>query len=69
MTQPVDPTLTPEERAQVLDIQDRLIELFMTRGEAVLTGDTTHADTLQGEIDDLLRQRDDIKMWATADGK
>jgi len=25
MTQPVEPTLTPEEQAQVLDIQERLI--------------------------------------------
>lgn len=69
MTQPVDPPLTPEEQAQVLDIQDRLIELFVDRGEAVAAGNQPRADTLQGEIDDLMRQRDDIKMWATADGK
>jgi hypothetical protein len=65
----MDPTLTPEERAQVLDIQDRLIELFVDRGEAAATGNRSRVDALQGEIDDLLRQRDDIKMWATADGK
>lgn len=68
MTQRVDATLTPEEQAQVLDIQDRLIELLVDRGDAVATGDRVHADRLQDEIDDLLRQRDDIKMWATADG-
>jgi len=69
MTQPVDPTLTPEEQAQVLDIQDRLIDLLVDRGEAVATGDRPRADALQDRIDDLMRERDDIKLWATADGK
>lgn len=59
--------LTPEERAQVLDIQDRLIELFVDRGEAVSAGDGRRADALQGEIDDLLRECDDIRMWASRD--
>jgi len=68
MAQPVNP-LTPEERAQVLDIQDRLIELFVYRGEAVEAGNQRRAEALQGEIDELLRQRDAIKIWATADGK
>lgn len=66
MAQPVDPALTPEEQAQVMDIQDRLIDLFVDRGAAMSGGDRTLADELQGEIDDLLRQRDAIKMWATA---
>ena len=69
MTQPVEPTLTPEEQAQVLDIQERLIGLFVDRDGALATGNTTRADALQGEIDDLMRQRDDIRMWAIADGK
>ena len=69
MTQRVDPSLTPEERAQVLDIQDRLIELFVDRGDAVAAGNQTRAESLQGEIDDLLRRRDDIRMWAIADWK
>jgi hypothetical protein len=69
MTRPADPTLTPEEQAQVLDIQDRLIELLVDRGDAVATGDRTRADALQDRIDDLMRERDDIKLWATADGK
>jgi hypothetical protein len=69
MTRPVDPPLTPEEQAQVFDIQERLIELFVDREHAVAAGNQADADTLQGEIDDLLRRRDDIKMWATNDGK
>jgi hypothetical protein len=68
MTQPVDPALTPEEQAQVLDIQDRLINLLVDRGEAVAIGDRTRAGVLQDRIDDLLRERDDIKLWA-ANGK
>jgi len=69
MTRPVDSPLTPEEQAQVLNIQDRLIELFVDRGEAAATGNQARVDVLQGEIDDLLRRRDDIKMWANADAK
>jgi hypothetical protein len=69
MTQPVEPTLTPEEQAQVLNIQDRLIGLFVDRDGAMATGNASRAGMLQGEIDDLMRQRDDIKLWATADGK
>ena len=68
MTQPVDPALTPEEQAQVLDIQDRLINLLVDRGEAVAIGDRTRAGVLQDRIGDLLRERDDIKLWA-ANGK
>jgi hypothetical protein len=64
MSQPAD--LSPEERAQILEIQDRLIELFVDRGEAVDSGNRSRADALQDEIDDLLRQRDDIRMWAAS---
>jgi hypothetical protein len=69
MAQPADPALTPEEQAQVMDIQDRLIELFVDRGEALAAGDQPRADALQSEVDGLLRQRDDIRMWASADEK
>jgi hypothetical protein len=69
MTQRVDGSLTPEERAEVMRIQDRLIELFVDRGDAVAAGNSARADTLQGEIDDLLRERDDIRIWAAAPAK
>ena len=69
MTQRVDGSLTPEERAEVMRIQDRLIELFVDRGDAVAAGNSARADTLQGEIDDLLRERDDIRMWAAVPAK
>jgi hypothetical protein len=69
MTQRVDGSLTPEERAEVMRIQDRLIELFVDRGDAVAAGNSARADTLQGEIEDLLRERDDIRIWAAAPAK
>jgi hypothetical protein len=69
MTQRVDTALTPEERAEVMRIQDRLIELFVDRGAAVAAGNSARAGVLQGEIDDLLRERDDIRMWAAAPAK
>jgi hypothetical protein len=69
MTQRVDTGLTPEERAEVMRIQDRLIDLLVDRGDAVTAGNVARANALQGEIDDLLRERDDIRMWATAPAK
>ena len=69
MTQRVDASLTPEERAEVMRIQDRLIDLFVDRSDAIAAGNAARADTLQGEIDDLLRERDDVRMWAAAPAK
>jgi len=36
---------------------------------SVVAGNLGRADALQGEIDDLLRERDDIRMWAGAPAK
>jgi hypothetical protein len=69
MTHRVDASLTPEERAEIMRIQDRLIELFVDRGGAVAAGNSTRAELLQDAIDDLLRERDDIRMWAAAPAK
>lgn len=69
MTQRVDTGLTPEERAEVMRIQDRLIDLLVDRGDAVTAGNAARANALQGEIDDLLRERADIRMWAAAPPK
>ena len=43
--------------------------MLVDRGDAVTAGNTARADALQGEIDDLLRERDDIRMWAGAPAK
>ena len=69
MTQRVNTGLTPEERAEVMRIQDLLIELLVDRGDAVTAGNVARANALQGEINDLLRERDDIRMWAAAPAK
>jgi hypothetical protein len=69
MTLRVNASLTPEEQAQVMRIQERVIELFVDRGAAVATGDGVRANALQGEIDDLMRQRDDIRIWADVSAK
>ena len=66
MAQRVFPTLTPEERAHLMQIQDRLIDLFVDRGDALANGDRVHAEALQSEIDDLMRQREDVRLWAVA---
>src|SRR5439155_24768512 len=66
MTQRVDASLTPEERAEVMRIQDRLGELFVDRGDAVAAGNSARADMLQCEIDDLLRESEDIRRWVSA---
>ena len=69
MTQRVNSSLTPEGQAEVMHIQERVIELFGNRDAAVAAGDSARADALRGEIDDLLREREDIKMWAGAPAK
>jgi len=66
MDNPAESRLTVEERAEVMHIQERMMNLFVDRGEALELGNTAQADALQREIDDLLRERDDIKAWASA---
>lgn len=57
--------LTPEERALVIEQQDRLIELLTERQESSKAEDWDHARELQTEIDDaqgqleIIRQLDD----------
>jgi hypothetical protein len=69
MTQRVNPSLTPEEQAEVMHIQERVIELFGDRDHAAAAGDRAHAEVLQDQIDELIRQRDDIRMWAGVPAK
>jgi hypothetical protein len=57
--------LDPEERDRVTELQDALIECFLDHKEAVAEGDERRAEELQGEIDGLLREKDEIEKWAT----
>jgi hypothetical protein len=56
--------LTAEERARIADIRDLLIGLFVEHREAVENEDMGRARTLQSEIDDLLREKEEIEKWA-----
>jgi hypothetical protein len=56
--------LTAEERARITEIRDLLIGLFLERREAVESGDNNRTRTLQSEIDDLLREKEEIEKWA-----
>jgi hypothetical protein len=59
------PQLTPEERAELMRIQDRLIELYVEQREVQSAGDSSRADAIAEEIDELQKQRGEIHYWAT----
>ena len=52
--------LTPEERALVTDIGDRLLDLYAQRDDAILDGDLDLVQGLQTEITEASAQRQEI---------
>jgi hypothetical protein len=56
--------LTADERARIIDIQDLLIAMSIEHREAVENGHNGRARRLQSEIDDLLREKEEIEKWA-----
>ena len=58
--------LTPEERARITEIQDLLIERFVAQKEAIANDDRMRARELQKEIEELQREKEDVRRWATA---
>ena len=56
--------LTPEERAQITEIQDSLIERYVEHKEALQEGRKIRAKELEVEINDLLREKEEIEGWA-----
>jgi hypothetical protein len=56
--------LTPEERARITEIQDLLIGLFVEHREAIENEDSVRARTLKAAINNLLREKDEIRKWA-----
>ena len=56
--------LTPEERARVMQLQDLLIERFVEHREAVAEGQEERVKTVESEIDNLLREKEEIEKWA-----
>jgi hypothetical protein len=56
--------LTPEERARITELQDLLIERFVERREAAAEGQEERVNTVEAEIDSLLREKKEIEVWA-----
>jgi hypothetical protein len=56
--------LTPEERARITELQDLLIERFVERREAAAAGQEERVNTVEAEIDSLLREKNEIDKWA-----
>ena len=57
--------LTPEERARITELQDLLIDRFVEQREATAEGQEERVRRLEAEIDDLLRQKQEVEKWAT----
>jgi hypothetical protein len=57
--------LTPEERARISELQDLLIDRFVEHREAAADGQKERVRTLEAEIDDLLREKEEVEKWAT----
>jgi hypothetical protein len=57
--------LTPEERARIAEIQELLIDRFVEHREATAEGEDERVKRLGAEIDDLLREKEEVERWAT----
>ena len=57
--------LTPEERARITELQDLLIDRFVEHGKAMADGQEERVKTLEAEIDNLLREKQEVEKWAT----
>ena len=57
--------LTPEERATITELQDRLIDRFVACRDANTQGDEGRVRELEAEIDGLLREKEEVEKWAT----
>ena len=58
--------LTPEERARITELQDLLIDRFVEHRQAVAEGQEERVKAAGAEIDNLLREKKEIKKWAVA---
>ena len=56
--------LTPEERARIIELQDQLIACFVEHREATAQGLEGRVTKLEAEIDNLLREKEEIERWA-----
>ena len=57
-------SLSSEERARIMELQDLLIDRFVEHREATAEGQEERVKTLDEEIDSLLREKEEIEKWA-----
>ena len=57
--------LSPEERARITELQDQLIDRFVEHREATAEGEEERVKELEAEIDNLLREKQEVERWAT----
>jgi len=55
---------TPEEQARITELQDLLIERFVEHREATAKGQEERVQTVEAEIDSILREKEEIEKWA-----
>ena len=57
-------SLSPEERARIMELQDLLIDRFVEHRKATAEGQEERVKTLDEEIDSLLHEKEEIEKWA-----
>jgi hypothetical protein len=57
-------SLSPEERARIMELQDLLIDRFVEHREATAEGQEERVKSLEAKIDSLLREKKEIEKWA-----
>ena len=56
--------LTPEERARIMELQELVIDRFLEQREAAAARQEERVRTVEAEIDNLLREKEEIEKWA-----
>ena len=57
--------LAPEERAQITEIQDLLIDRYVALKEALQQGNKIRVNAIEAEIKELQHEKEQIGQWAT----
>jgi hypothetical protein len=57
--------LTPEERALLMNVQDRLLELYVLREQANKTGNPEGVSTVEADIAEAETEREAIRRLGT----
>ena len=57
-------SLSSEERARIMELQDLLIDRFVEHREATAEGQEERVKSLEAKIDSLLREKKEIEKWA-----